>query len=250
MEDQELNSEEEEVATQETDPNESNSVEETQGETPPEVAPPEEDHQERNWRAMERRQKELELEIRRRDEVLDTVLKNQTPATKTVEEDPDDPDEEYVPAGRVRKIASKQVKPLEEKVKQLEAQVAQQALNKKMDSLRTRFSDFDDVVNIETLELLEQNEPELAATIGETTDPYKIGIQSYKYIKALGLVDKLPTAKRKKEIDKKIEKNEKSVQSPTAYEKRPVAQAMKSTAADKKRLYEEMMFYASQASGL
>ena len=77
-----------------------------------------------------------------------------------------------------------------------------------------------------------------------------MGLQSYKYIKALGIVEKLPESRHKKEVVQKLEKNAKAVQSPTAYDKRPMAQAFKATQADSKKLYEEMMFYAGQASGL
>lgn len=249
MEDQNQDSETEEVAPQETDFNESEQHEEEVQEEEV-VEEQQEDPQERNWRAMRQRQQELEAEIRRRDEMLEMALKGHQEQKPQIAEEPDDPDDEYVPAGRVRKIASKSVKPLEEKIHELETKLAQQEQQKRLESLRTKYSDFDDVVNIETLELLEKQEPDLAQTISEIKDPYKLGLQSYKYIKALGLNDQLPNARRKKEVDKKLKKNAKSVQSPQAYEKRPVAQAMVSTAADQKRLYEEMMHYASQASGL
>ena len=76
-----------------------------------------------------------------------------------------------------------------------------------------------------------------------------MGLHSYKYIKALGLLDKVPDARHKKEVVQKLERNAKSVQSPTAYDKRPMAQAFVSTQADNKRLYEEMMGYAAKANG-
>ena len=247
MSDQELDSVEEEVAPQETEHNESNiddSSEEVQ-QTDKEA------EQERNWRAMRQRQKEIEWENQKLKEQNEWYAKNsQTAPVQQVEEDLDDPDDEYIPAGRVKRIASKQVQPIEKKVQELEARFAREDQNRLVSSLRTKFSDFDDVVNVETLELLEKNEPELAATIAEFKDPYKMGIQSYKYIKALGIVDSLPNSRRTKEVEKKMEKNSKSVQTPMAYDKRPIAQAMKSSAAENKKLYEEMMFYASQASGL
>jgi hypothetical protein len=77
-----------------------------------------------------------------------------------------------------------------------------------------------------------------------------MAITSYKYIKALNLVDKVPNARRVREVEKKLDRNGKTIQSPMAFDKRPMAQAFKSTEADKNRLYEEMMGYASQANGL
>lgn len=77
-----------------------------------------------------------------------------------------------------------------------------------------------------------------------------MAIASYKYIKALNLVDKIPNSRRVKEVEKKLDRNGKTIQSPLAFDKRPMAQAFKSTQEDKNRLYEEMMGYASQANGI
>ena len=67
-----------------------------------------------------------------------------------------------------------------------------------MDRLNRQYSDFSEVVNPETLSILEEKEPELAATIADLKDPYKIGVQSYKYIKAMGL-SKTATEEQKRE---------------------------------------------------
>ena len=245
MEEQELNSREE-VATQYPE-----SQDQSQTNQEPEPQPQVEDRQDRNWREMRERQMELEKRLQQKDEMLEKFMQAQlnTQAPQPLPE-PEEPDEEYIPKGRVKGIAQKAVQPLEAKIQALEAKLAQQEQHKYMNSLRSKYSDFDDVVNVETLELLEKKEPELAATIAETKDPYKMAIQSYKYIKALNLVEDLPSAKRSKEIQKKLDANSKTVQSPMAYDKRPMAQAFKTTAADQTRLYEEMMHYAGQATGL
>lgn len=243
MTEQDLNSAEEEIATQETGQDVSQ-----QSQLDSEAVKKAEE-QEKNWKAMRQRQKEMEIELRQKNEMLERLLQPQKQAVQEVAE-PEEPDEEYVPAGKVKGIARRTVQPLEKKIQELENKLAHQEQQKLVQSLRTQFPDFDDIVNVETLEMLEKNEPELAATIAEFKDPYKMGIQSYKYIKALGLVEKLPESRRTKEVVQKIEKNSKAVQSPTAYDKRPMAQAFKTTQADSKRLYEEMMFYAGKASGL
>lgn len=208
-----------------------------------------EEQKERDWRAMRQRQKEMELSIKQKDEIIEKFLQVQkapdpVPVVEEVQ------DEDYVPAGKVKGIAKREMQPLEKKIADLDAKLKQHEQEKLINNFKRKFPDFDDVVNIETLELLEKKEPELAATIAQLKDPYTMGLQSYKYIKAFGIAEELPNAKRVKEVDKKLEKNSKAVQTPQAYDKRPMAQAFKSTAADQKRLYEEMMFYASQASGL
>jgi hypothetical protein len=90
----------------------------------------------------------------------------------------------------------------------------------------------------------------LAATIADLKDPYKIGVQSYKYIKAMKISDSAKDVRREKELDKAIEKSEKAVTSPMAYDKRPIAQAFKLTDAMKKDLYREMHGYAAMASSV
>jgi len=85
--------------------------------------------------------------------------------------------------------------------------------------------------------------------IAESKDPYKIALQSYKYIKATGLAHKVPASRRAKEVDKKIEQNAKTIQTPQAFDKRPMAQAFKQTEAEKSQTYNEMMHYANQAGG-
>lgn len=210
----------------------------------------EESRQDRNWREMRRKEQMLQEELKKRDAMLDLLLQKQQNQTQhqQVQEEEDFPDEEYTSGGHVKRIAGKAIKPLEQKILDLERKIAQQEQKELVSGLRSKYPDFDDIVNIETLELLETKEPELAAVIADIKDPYKMGIQSYKYIKALNIAEEVPNARRSKEVSKKIEKNSKSVQSPLAYEKRPMAQAMKLTEADKKALYEEMMTLAGNGS--
>lgn len=246
MTEQDLNSEETEVATLETVNDESMQAQEP---TVDIEAQRREEIKDRDFRAMRQRQKELEWEIKQRDEMLKLMQQQQQVYAPKHVEEPEDADEDFIPAGKVKGIARKTIQPLEQKIQELESKLAQQEQNKLIQNLRTQYSDFDDVVTIDTLEILEKHEPELAATISQLKDPYKMGLQSYKYIKALGLADKVPDARHKKEIVQKLEKNAKAVQSPTAYDKRPIAQAYVATQSDNKRLYEEMMGYAAKANG-
>lgn len=247
MIEQDLNSEYEEVAPLESVDNESMQAQEPQLDV---EAQRREEAKERDFRALRQRQKEMEWELKQKDELLNRFMQTQQPKAQEPIAEPEDADDDYVPAGRVKGIARKAVAPLEKKIQELESKLAQQDQQKLIQNLRTQYSDFDDVVNVDTLEILEKQEPELAATIAQFKDPYKMGLHSYKYIKALGLLDKVPDARHKKEVVQKLERNFKTVQSPTAYDKRPMAQAFVSSQADNKRLYEEMMGYAAKANGL
>lgn len=210
--------------------------------------------QERNWRAMRQRDKEREIALKQKDEELAAmraVLAQVAQPQKTPIQEEEQIDlEEYSTYGGVQKVAKKTVQPLEEKIAYLEGLIKKQDEEKRIKDFRKQYPDFDDVVNVETLELLEKREPELADDIAQCKDPFTMGFRSYKMIKALGLQNEVPTSRRVAEIDKKIEQNKKTVQSPQAYDKRPMAKAFKTSAADNKRIYEEMMMYASQAGGL
>ena len=212
--------------------------------------------EERNWKAMRLKNAELERKLKERDEMFEKImhaqLANQTQAKQEPDEFDQISDEEFIPKGKVKALAKKEAQKLAEQIAKEEVQKAlqQQQQNQFMDRLQRQYSDFSEIVNPETLSLLEEKEPELAQTIADLKDPYKIGMQSYKYIKAMGLVQKAPEARRQKEVEKAIEKSEKSVQSPMAFDKRPIAQAFKMTDAMKKELYREMMGFASSASAV
>lgn len=246
MEEENLNSASQEVAPQEIHQDHA----EPQAEAP--VQKPAEDPQERNWKAVRERQKELERELKRRDEMLESLIKSQAsyspPKPQEVDELDSIADDDYIPKAKSKKLVQREIDPLKKEIEELKAQINQQKQNDQFNKLRRQYSDFDEIVNPETMALLEQQDPELAETIVELKDPYRIGVQTYKYIKAMNLHAKVPDSRRAKEIDQKIEKNAKTIPSPLANDKRPMAQAFKLTEAEKSKLQEEMMHYAAFAS--
>src|SRR5690606_29128440 len=166
MEDQDQDSEIQEVAPPELDQNESQQDDSNiQNAQEAQKA----DEQEKNWRAMRQRQKEMEYELKQKNEMLDRFLQMQhqpQAPQPAVQEDIIDPDD-FANYGGVEKVTRKTVAPLEQKIQALEARLAKEESNKRFSSLRSQYSDFDDVVNVETLEILEKTEPDLAATIAE-----------------------------------------------------------------------------------
>lgn len=200
-----------------------------------------EDWQERNWREMRRSHDELKQIARSQAEVIEQLKQQLTP--KEVDEFEDIADDEYLPVGKVKQLVEKKARAIVQAETQKILQQREQA--NFLDKLKKQYGDFDDIVNQETLAILEKQDPDLAETIAGLQDPYKIGLQSYKYIKALGIADKVPQARRVAEVEKKLEKNAKTIQSPQAYDKRPMAQAFKTTDAERAAIYKEMMEYAS-----
>lgn len=209
------------------------------------------DRQERNWSELNRVKKELERKTRVQDELIERLMhqQSQAPVMQSQEIDELDtiPDDDHLVKGQQKKLVRKEVEPLQRRIDELESRLQKQSNIDRYESLKRKFPDFEDVVNAETTAILEEQEPELAQTIIDMKDPYKIGMQTYKYIKALNISDQVPKARRSKEIDKKLESNSKTIQSPQAFDKRPMAQAFKLSDSEKNKLYEEMMGYASQA---
>lgn len=211
-------------------------------------------------KAMRLKNAELERELKQLKEgqmqLLQAQLANQQqPVRQEVDEFDKIGDEEFIPLGKVKKLAEKNTQKVLKNTEELVKQEVAKALQKQhqdqfMDRLNRQYSDFSEVVNPETLSILEEKEPELAATIADLKDPYKIGVQSYKYIKAMGLSQSAKEARREKEVDKAIAKSEKAVTSPMAFDKRPIAQAFQLTDAMKKDLYREMHGYAAMASSV
>jgi hypothetical protein len=233
--------------------NQVNEVKETQ-------QPAQEPVTNQHLKAMRLKNAELEREVKQMREaqmqMMQAQLANQQ-SQRQAEPDEFDRigDEEFIPLGKVKKLAEKNSQKVLKNAEEIVKQEVAKALQKRdqdqfMDRLNRQYADFSEVVNPETLSILEEKEPELAATIADLKDPYKIGVQSYKYIKAMKISDSAKDVRREKELDKAIEKSEKAVTSPMAYDKRPIAQAFKLTDAMKKDLYREMHGYAAMASSV
>lgn len=206
-------------------------------------------------KAMRLKNAELERKLKERDEMFERVLQAKISAPiekQEVDEFDSIGAEEFIPKGKVERLVEKKAQKYAEEIakREVERHIQKQNDSQFLDRLNRQYSDFSEIVNPETLSLLEEKEPELAQTIADLKDPYKIGMQSYKYIKAMGINSKVPESRRQKEVEKAIEKSGKAIQSPVAFDKRPIAQAFKMTDAMKKELYREMMGYASAASAV
>jgi molybdopterin-biosynthesis enzyme MoeA-like protein len=248
-ENENLNSEVQEVAPQVE--NQVNEVKESQQVQEPVTN--------QHLKAMRLKNAELERELKQlRDnqmQMMQAQLANQQPVRQELDEFDKIGDEEFIPLGKVKQLAEKNSQKVLKNAEDLVEKAVERRLKKMqddqfMDRLNRQYADFSEVVNPETLSILEEKEPELAATIADLKDPYKIGVQSYKYIKAMGLSQSAKEVRREKEIDKAIAKQEKAVQSPMAFDKRPIAQAFQLTDAMKKDLYREMHGYAALASSV
>lgn len=203
--------------------------------------------QDRNWRELRKAKEEWEREAKFQRE-QNEWLRNQMSRPQTQVQPEEDilgeiAKEEYVPGEKVARGLKKIQEGFDKKLQAIENSYKQNQQNSLIQDLKREYPDFDDVVNPDNLELLENQNPRLAKAIAASNDPYLMAIQSYEYLKSKGLAGKEPKVT---ETERKIEQNKKTVQSPMAYEKRPMAQAFQMTDAMKKELFREMNQYAQQ----
>ena len=220
----------------------------------------EETKQERNWRELRKKEQDAQLvareaseKVRVQQELIQNLLLSQQAQTQQaqtpteVDEFESIPDDEYLSKAQSRKMHQKDARAIaREEFQRLEKERDNKNF---MSRLKDLYPDFDDVVNSETIAKFDKEKPKLAKTIASLKDPYDIGLQTYEFMKAMNSSD--PSKERHaREVEKNIEKNEKSIQSPQAYNKRPMAQAF-STANmskdEKSKLYEEMMGHAGKS---
>ncbi len=222
----------------------------------------EETSQDRNWGELRKKAERAEQEAREfkeknnlQDEFIKSLLsQHQQQSAPPQEEEVDEfkqlSQEEYLTVGQTEKMLEKRSRAYaRDEFKRLDEERAKANFKER---LQAKFSDFNDIVNSETIAILEQKEPELATTIADLKDPYKMGLQTYNFIKSMNIASSSSEKRHAKEVSDKIEKNEKTVQSPQAYDKRPMAQAFSMTnmtEEQKKQLYEETLGYASQSPG-
>lgn len=259
--DEDRNSEEVEVTTQDQD---STIVDEqVQEEVEGEPQGQEDDPQDRNWRELRRKSDAAELraqqfedKMKLQDQFIKSLLtqnqnrQEQPASTEVVDKFAQIPTEEYPTFGQTRELVQQDARSIaREEFKRLEQERDAARFRER---LRQKYSDFDEVVNSETIAILDKQQPELAATIADLKDPYKMGLQTYNFIKAMNLHGNSDKKRHAKEVLEKIDKNEKSIQSPQAFNKRPMAQAFSMAnmgAQEKQELYDEMMGFASRTSG-
>lgn len=138
--------------------------------------------QEYNWAEARKKMQELD---RQNKELAEKVSQMQKPASQ--------PEEEASPMGKDDIVTYSQMEKLIEKKA---AKIAENILRQREaatvdERLSLKFSDYADVVSKENIELLKQEEPELALSIWKLQDdPYAQGIAAYKLMKKLGISDK------------------------------------------------------------
>ena len=249
-----------ESASPQTDPSHESTISESQAETT-QVAS---DQHDKHWIRKVRRDRDdairakedAERKAQIQEELIKQLMANQGGQTQQAGEEDilaEIQREEYVAGDKVARAIKRQQEEFDKKLAKFEKAQAQQAYSSQEAELRKSYPDIDDVVNRDTLDTLKETNPRLFQRVANLlkVDPIDGAAFAYETIVSAGLVDKAPETRRAKEVEKKLEQNKKTVQSPLASDKRPIAQAMSypESRAAREALWNETLRYASLGGG-
>lgn len=148
---------------------------------------------EHNWAEARRKMQEQERQNKDLQEQLREIQhKLQPPPKEEVDELDNLSNDDIITVAQAKKLATKMAKSVAQEVfKQREAATVDERL-------KLKFSDFDQVVTKENIELLKQTEPELVMSLYHNPDPYNQGVAAYKLLKKLGSQEEsMPSEKKK-----------------------------------------------------
>jgi len=165
---------------------------EAQTEAIQEEKKPVENSQDRNWAEARKALKELRAQNEElRAYVSQMNIQKQNPQ----EEENISPDDWITQKNLQRELQS------------LRAEMRAKEADTVMDRLKSKFSDFDDVVTQENVDYLKEHDPELAASIQSLSgDPYQQGLAAYKLLKKTDYYLNRETMKEKKQIENNLNK--------------------------------------------
>jgi hypothetical protein len=107
-------------------------------------------------------------------------------------------------------VEGKHLNKYEKKLKKLEQQLQQyqqQTVSMSVETrLKTMYPDFDKVVSADNISALNENYPELAATLRSSNDLYNTGVSAYTLIKKLGISQSSDYSNEKERIQQNLAK--------------------------------------------
>lgn len=129
-----------------------------------------------NWAEARRKMQDLDLKNREMQDQIAKLTRVEPPVDDEIDKMASD---DIVTKAQAEKLAHKMAtKIANDIIKQREAATVDERL-------QAKFSDFNEIVTKENIELLKQNEPELAFSLSHNPDPFAQGIAAYKLLKKL-----------------------------------------------------------------
>ena len=152
-----------------------------------------------NWAEARKKMHELDRQNREMAEKLQS-LEKQKVAPPVDDELDKMSDDDIMTKAQAKKMAERMARKVaEDVIKQRDASTVDERLANKL-------PDFADVVTKENIELLKQNEPELAMSLYHIPDPFQQGVAAYKMLKKLGIGAEVIKSQEKEKAQKNSQK--------------------------------------------
>src|SRR3990167_2432890 len=162
----------------------------TQEENQQDSEAPPRSNKDENFRRLREKTERLERErddaIRLAQSIYAQTQQVKSPAAPVEDEDLKFADTDLVEGTHINKV-TKKIKRLESQLKEYERKSDEYSIEAR---LKSKFSDFDAVVNVDNLKTLRELEPDVADAILAAPDLYKQGVLAYNMVKKLNLVSK------------------------------------------------------------
>lgn len=154
-----------------------------------EVKQPQESSEVKNFRALREKTERIERE---RDEAIRVIKEMQSRNQPVAQEEEDlnftiDPD--AIAEGKHLSKVDKRIRKLQTELQSYKQRTQEELIEAK---IKAAYPDFDKIVNNANIAQLQEQYPELAATIGSSTDLYSKAVSAYTMIKKFGIVQDDP----------------------------------------------------------
>jgi hypothetical protein len=147
------------------------------------AAPVEETPQQRNFKALREQASRLEAEKQEMARQLAAYQHQAKPQSESIEQDDNLAPDALIEKRHLSRY-DKKIQRLEDQLKQYQEQSVASSAELQ---LKSRYPDFDVIVNKDNLEMLKLTYPELAQTIYNNPDLYTKGASAYTIIKQMGI---------------------------------------------------------------
>ena len=136
-----------------------------------------------NFSQLRKSKEQLENRVGELEDYLEKMVTSQqkAPPASTPQEEFEIGDEDLAEGKHLKKVYRE--------LQTLRNQISEEKQSVIPERLKSKFSDFDEVVSKKNIEKLKQSEPELFASITSGSDLYVKGVSAYKAVKALGICE-------------------------------------------------------------
>lgn len=161
-------------------------------------------YKEKNLRALREAREKAERERDEAYKMLQYVYQSQGHPKPQYKNNAPEEEDDTITVGNDDFVEGKHLSKVDRKIKKLEQQIRdyqQMSSEYAIESqIKSKYPDYDNVVNNETVEILKNKYPEIAKSISQSTDLYSKAVSAYTLMKKLGISPENETLINKQKI--------------------------------------------------